>query len=326
MKIIFFFIIILMLYALLNRHIENFTLYQINKIHFVPPKNNCSLLKNVTSINKYNNLDRELRNIKNKSIVDFYCDSLVDFTHKDKILLEWIVNITKEKTPPKLRFMYHDIKFGKYVTNIEKGYPHTNKDVIFFDERYINSILPYYNKHQTLDAIKHIGAVLIHECIHVLQRKYRDLFYQLYIDYWNFIKVDKIHNGNKYYQLSRYNPDGPDLNWVYNYDKNYIWLLSIYKKDARDISDVEYVGIYLKKKDNKYYVPKYPKIVPILDIPEFYKFFENIHGNHYHPNELCAEIMTIYYLKQMHVSHQKFKSESYNKFVEWLSQAHKKLI
>ena len=90
--------------------------------------------------------------------------------------------------------------------------------------------------------------MLIHECIHVLQRKYRDLFYKLYTDYWHFIKVDKIYNGNKYYQLSRYNPDGPDLNWVYNFDQDYIWLLSIYHKNAEDISDVEYVGIYLKKK------------------------------------------------------------------------------
>ena len=141
------FIIILIIYAILNKHIEEFTLYQINKIHFVPPKKSCcNLLKNVKAINKYNNLDIQLSNIKSNSVVDFYCDNLTDFTHKDKILLEWIVNITKEKTPPKLRFMYHNIKFGKYEKNIEKGYPHTNKDVIFFDERYINSILPFYNK------------------------------------------------------------------------------------------------------------------------------------------------------------------------------------
>ena len=46
-------------------------------------------------------------------------------------------------------------------------------------------------------------------------------------------------------------------------------------------------------------------------------FFENIRGNHYHPNELCAEIMSIYYLRQMNISHQNFKSKSYDKFVEW---------
>ena len=73
-------------------------------------------------------------------------------------------------------------------------------------------------------------------------------------------------------------------------------------------------------------MPTYPKIVPILESPEFYNFFENIHGNHYHPNELCAEIMTIYYLRQMHISHHNFKSKSYNKFVEWFSNVHKKLI
>ena len=32
------FIIILIVYVLLNKHIEDFTLYQINKIHFVPLK------------------------------------------------------------------------------------------------------------------------------------------------------------------------------------------------------------------------------------------------------------------------------------------------
>ena len=145
-KIILFFMIMLLIYAIINRQIEEFNLYQINKIKFMKPSNTCQLLKNVNGFNKYNNLDKELRNIKNNSISQFYCDNLIEFSNQDKMLLEWLVNLTKEKTPPKLRFMYNNIKFGKYIKNIEHGYPHTNKDVIFFDERYINSILPYYNK------------------------------------------------------------------------------------------------------------------------------------------------------------------------------------
>lgn len=325
-KIILFFMIILLIYAIFNRHLEEFNLYQLNKIIFMKPSNTCKLLKNVSDLNKYNNLDKELRNIKTDSISQFYCDNLIEFSNQDKMLLEWMVNLTKEKTPPKLRFIYDNIKFGKYIKNIEYGYPHTNKDVIFFDERYINSILPYYNKFRVLDVINDIGSIVIHECAHILQRKYPDLFNDLYTKYWNFIKTDKIYNSKKYYAMSRYNPDGTDLNWVYHYNNNYIWLLCIYRQNAQNISEVEYIGIYLNKKDNQYYVPKYPKILPILQIPEFYNFFENIHGNHYHPNELCAEIMSIYYLRQMGISHKKFKSKCYDKFIEWFSNTHIKLI
>ena len=319
---------VILLYAIVVRNVESFTLFYINKIKFMKPNNTCHLLKNVHELKEYSNLDKKLRNItnKNNNIHKFYCDHLVDFTNQDKMLLEWLVNLTKEKTPPKLRFIYNYIKFGKYVKNIEHGYPHTNNDVIFFDERYINSILPYYNKSKSIDAVNHIGSVLIHECVHILQRKYRDLFYDLYTNYWNFIKTAKIYNAEQYYANSRFNPDGPNLNWIYKNNNSYIWLLCVYKTGARNISEVEYIGIYLKKKGNKYYVPKYPKIHPILEISEFYNFFENIHGNHYHPNELCAEIMSIYYLRQMRLSHTDFKSKSYDKFVEWFRKAYIKLI
>lgn len=324
-KIIIIFIIILITYAIFTRHIEEFNFYHLNTIEFLNPKKSCQVIKNVDAFKRYNKLDIQLRHIQNH-VPQFYCDNLANFTNQDKLLLDWLVNSTKEKTPPKLRFIYHNIKFGKYVKNIENGYPHTNKDVIFFDERYINSILPFYNKSANLDCVKYIGAVLIHECVHVLQRKYVDLFDNLYINYWNFIKVPKIYNSKKYYQSSRYNPDGVDLNWVYHNQGNYIWLLALYRKDAKNISHVDYLGIYLKKKNNKFYVPKFAKIIPILQIPEFTQFFENIHGNHYHPNELCAEIMSIYYLRQMRISHSEFKSKSYNKFVEWLSKSYIKLI
>ena len=122
-----------------------------------------------------------------------------------------------------------------------------HKDVVFFDEKYINSILPFYNKSATLDCVKYIGSVLIHECVHVLQRKHIDLFDDLYVNYWNFIKTSKILNAKKYYELSRYNPDGNNINWVYNNNGNYLWLLALYRNNATNISHVDYVGIYLKK-------------------------------------------------------------------------------
>ena len=74
-----------------------------------------------------------------------------------------------------------------------------------------------------------------------------DLFDDLYINYWNFIKVNKIYNAKKYYKLSRYNPDGTNLNWIYHNNQNYIWLLATYHNGAENISHVDYVGIYLKK-------------------------------------------------------------------------------
>ena len=58
----------------------------------------------------------------------------------------------------------------------------------------------------------------------------------------------------------------------------------------------------------------------LIELNEFNSFFMNLHGNHYHPNELSAELMSIYYLKIMKLSHKKFGNTAYSNMVIWLKE------
>ena len=108
----------------------------------------------------------------------------------------------------------------------------------------------------------------------------------LYNKYWMFNRSSKIYNNEFLKKRIRYNPDGVDTNWIFNMKGKHIYILSVYRDDADDIGDVNYIGVYLEKENDKYIVPNNAKIYDLVEIPEFNYFFENLWGNHYHPNEI----------------------------------------
>ena len=79
-----------------------------------------------------------------------------------------------------------------------------------------------------------------------LAKKDKKLFYKLYVYYWNFIKVEKIHN-NIIENRIRFNPDGVDTNWVYEFDNKFILPISIYTENAKNIGNVKCCRYLLKK-------------------------------------------------------------------------------
>ena len=46
----------------------------------------------------------------------------------------------------------------------------------------------------------------------------------------------------------------------------------------------------------------------------------NISVNHYHPNEISAELLSIHYLKQMNISHEDYSNMGYKNMVVWLNK------
>ena len=80
--------------------------------------------------------------------------------------------------------------------------------------------------------------------------------------------------------------------------------------------NVDYVGVYLDKNKYGFSVPKNYKIINILDIPEFTSMFD-ISNNHYHPNEICAEIFSNYFLSKMGYNNFNRNLEGNRKFLDW---------
>ena len=319
---IFFFIVVLVI-ILNNREYFSST----KEIEFISPKNACVKLKTVRYT--YNPLDIKLRQIDPKykgSLYKFYCDNLLEFSNLDKKLLRWLIDGTKKRIRDmnlniNLLFILENTKIAKFEDNVDNGYPHTNGDIVFLTSKFINSILPFYNGNDINGGIKNIGSILIHEGVHIWQRRNPEIFNRLYTKYWFFIKADKIHNKQYLDKITRYNPDGTDTDWVFHFNNKYFLFLSIYEEGARDISGVRYVGIELNKIDKtNFEIIDDTEYKSLIELNEFNSFFSNIYGNHYHPNELSAELMSIYYLKIMKLSHKKFNNTAYSNMVVWLKE------
>ena len=315
--IIVFLIVVIILILNKNEYFNNDT-----SVKFLTIDQGCYELKKFNNLFNYTKLDMKLRNINNiiynDQIYKFYCSNILEFNNIDKKLLLWIFDTLKKHTPEHLTFLYNNIKICKYKNDVENGYPHTNGDIIFLTESFIDRLLYYFNANDEKKAIKNIGFVIIHECVHIWQRQEPHKFEILYVEYWNFLKAQKIFNSEELKKKSRFNPDGIDLKWILHVKDKYIWLLSVYDKHAKDISHVKYIGVYVNKiGKNTFEIEKNYKYDTILDIPEFNYLFNNITGNHYHPNELSAELISIYYLKQMKISHRKFLNRAYKKLEQW---------
>ena len=314
--------IFLIIIVLIIKNKESFSNFLTPKITYLKVKDACKVLKNVKELNTYNKLDFTVRQIDRKlynhNVSKHYCERLLDFTNTEKLMLDWMYDNTYKNTPNNLRFIYKDINFAKYENSVENGFPHTHSDTVFLTKSFIENLIPYFNTNDIEQMIKNIGVIIIHELVHIWQRRDKKLFYKLFVYYWNFIKVDKIHNNILQHKI-RFNPDGVDTNWVYKFDNNYIVPLSIYSDNAKNIGNVRCVGAYLIKNGISFTMPHKDdlKIENLTQIDGYNKFFKNVHGNHYHPNELSAELISIYYMKQMGISHSKFTNKALDKLDIW---------
>lgn len=314
-------IIILLFIMLVYNKFKDKESFNSEIIQFLDKDSVCLKLKKVNY--SYTKLDLQLRDIHSKyhnNIYKYYCDHLLEYSDLEKKLINWVVDGMRERIPKHLQFIINNLKLAKFQNNVDNGYPHTNSDIIFFTESYISNLLNYYNNNNIEQAIKDIGSVIIHEAVHVWQRKDSKAFIDLFTNYWNFEKISKMYNCEWLQALNRYNPDGVDTNWIFKLNKKNIFILSIYKDDANTIGDVDFIGVYVEKNGNKCVMPEESKLYPLSTIKEFNYFFTHLHGNHYHPNEISAEMMSIYYLKVMNLSHKRFENIGYNNMLIWLEK------
>ena len=219
----------------------------IERIHFLNKKETINLFSSLNYFNHFTLNNIKSRDIpKNSSIKKYYIDNTLNFTEYDKKVIKKIINKLRKLSGNFI--LFREWKFSLVTYNIEKGLPHTHKDVIILSKNLVNSI-----------DINEGIFLFIHEKTHILQRKYPNLFLELYRR-WNFIKVNKVGNIEKYNDSFRLNPDGIDNNMIYNFKDTYILPVAMYKRDNIDLVDCKNVGIYLEFDGNNYYIPDNPTI------------------------------------------------------------------
>lgn len=282
---------------------------QYYSIKFLNKSETQNVFKNNSYFLKFNKNNLISRNIKKKdNLKKTYLNNCLTFSKNQKEIINNIIYYIREKTNNDL--LFKNWKFG-LVKNLESNLPHTHKDVIILSQDLLNNLQLNY------------GVILfIHEKTHILQRKHYDLFYDLYTNYWNFIKVDKIHNFDYLKQIVRLNPDGLDLNWILKSNGKYILLLAVF--NSIKLRDCSNVCVYLEKKDNKFFVPNNIKLIKLEDCIEFNRFF-TITSNNYHPNELSAEYMSLYWFSLINNKDQ-IHDNGNKLFIKWFKKNKKLLI
>ena len=263
-----------------NTH-EGFT-SKNKQIKFLNSSQACKLINDIDYFKNMTDIDISARKfIKGrKQIISSYCNNFLNFTEKDKN----IIKIAIKKLPN--NELFNLWSFAKIDTMVENGYPHTHKDTIFLSENTIN------------ENISRLLYVLVHEQMHVIQRKKPELFRSLFTKYFTF-NIGKLIIKDKYKKLMRSNPD---TRYIYENDyvyrdanNNYYYLCALYNdKNPLDLGDVKYVGIdcTYNRNDNTYTTTNIIKNID--DITGFSDYF-NLTNNHYHPNEISAELIAIYY-------------------------------
>jgi len=285
-KIVYLLIVISLILLLIIKIItkkntlENFD----NKIVFLDKKESCNLIKNIDYFMDLTESDLYARKLisKRNNIFNAYCNGFENFTNNEKNKLQTIVNSLPRNE------LFSRFSFAKIGPNIEYGYPHTHKDTIFMSENTIDR------------PLKDLIYVIVHEQMHVMQRKKSELFKNLYLDRLKF-KQGKLILDNKYKNLIRSNPDTRlvlENEFIYDDgNDNYYYLNAFFrKKQPNNLGDVEYLAIKceLTEKDNKNIFTTTDTTIKLEDFSNFNQFF-GLMGNHYHPNEISAELIALHY-------------------------------
>ena len=159
---------ILMTIIYLRNSKENFKI-NYKTIKFLNKSETCGLIKNIDyfiDLTEPDLLARKLFTKKN-SVRDAYCNGFHNFSKSEKLMLKEAVNKLENNE------LLNTFSFAKIDSDIEYGYPHTHKDTIFMSSDTINQ--------ETKDLI----YVIVHEQMHVMQRKKPELFRDLYLNYLN---------------------------------------------------------------------------------------------------------------------------------------------
>lgn len=237
--------------------------------------------------NKINSLDITSRSLgkiplylpikeKRKKLIKLYKSNITDFTNHERKRIKQLINKSKN-----LIYIesFHFIKIKK---NIDWGFSFTFDKYIVLNE---NSIIT---------SNKVLEQILLHEHIHIIQRQNNQLFKEFYINEFGFdyIPENRLKLTNKVNSIKIYNPDGPNLNWIYRINNSFY--LPIYVIDPFNYNQKMKIAIKLISDSNKniFTIEKDNnrlgfKFVFLNQLDKYP--FKNINQN-YHPNEIFAEI------------------------------------
>lgn len=237
---------------------------------------------------QYNNKINAERNtiVSKHQFMDLYLASLQTPSTKYNELLnihkKYTIDIFSRNNLSNLVKYIQDTNIIMSVNDLEGGMPFTIGNTIILSDMFMEK---YYNDWVNNNKSIQINFIetLLHEYLHIIQRKKQSLFDSYYKKHYNYlVKQFSITNMERNIQkIHMTNPDSNNTFWTYKKNGN-IYIPILYKDNNKYIPYVVKQKQLIKHKhSNNMYVER----KPLVDI------FNKIHGFvnvSYHPNETFA--------------------------------------
>jgi hypothetical protein len=243
----------------------------------------------LTHFNEVDISSRDLPPLNNTDLVAHYMDHMIIPNATHIIMLNKMIDTiyNELRVENRKRFLRTIWKFAIF-SGLENNFPHTHHDIIFIPMKLINMNL---NNRMTF----------VHEKVHIHQKQFPQLYENLYKHYWHFKKIDNGLVADLPFKL-RSNPDVLENNWLFTYKGANIIMLVKYRDNAKNITDVDYIGYNIDTKDYK----------PLKDIPQYTDFFGTFNLNYYHPYEIIAEMIPDHCYNKADIN-----NKAYGAFLKW---------
>lgn len=248
----------------------------------------------------------EARKIARKN----FSSAVINFTESEKECISFVaqqVDQTLRKNNILLvaNFPWKFIKIENWLCG---GFAHTRGNYIILSQKHIDYLSKGWNKDMSpkdkITLIKKLGALLVHEKTHGLQRKYKAIFDSFYEKEWGFVKT-KVKSENSIIKNKISNPDAPIPEWVIPDNKElnlYYWIRTLLRPTTdipamgRDFVDVVFKVDY---KDGLYTIRRNEKQEPVtISMEQFTTFTDSfpVKRGLDHPNEIFAYMFADYFV------------------------------
>jgi hypothetical protein len=232
-----------------------------------------------------------------------YREGVREFTEREQAALRGHVArldpILRERYPRMAALPWSFIKVSRLI---ESGFPHTRGPHIILSEPVLAALTAGNEGEgaaQHSPGSRMASRLLLHEQLHVLQRKEPELFEDLYTKVWKFRRAPEISGAGKLKARSVVNPDGPDAVWILPVGEGeWVWPLIAFPEGMSEerarLGRMQSIAVAVETDDGGGFRVKTdesgaPVTRPLAQSAEYMKvFFPSDYV--YHPNEASADL------------------------------------
>lgn len=239
-----------------------------------------------------------------------FASAVVFFTAEEKACMTFVIQkideiLTKNQKHLMTKAPWKFIKIDSWLCG---GFAHTRGEFIIISQKHIEHLSKGWSDNMTPEEeenlIKRFGGLLVHEKMHTLQRRHKDIFDVFYRDHWNFVQA-KVQDDERITKHQVSNPDAPIAEWLIPNEvepNQYYWVRTLLKANdgipvmGRDFMDV----VFSVEKDGENYTVVNdslgePKSMSMDDFNAYKNAFPVQRGLD-HPNEITAYMFSEYFV------------------------------